>query len=88
MRLSGFEPSEHSLFKIHTHTTAQGFIFVNFDSAASPTITFTDQFGDDFDPSPTSTTGKVIGNEYSLFPNSGWEYDHTWESSIAGTNYN
>jgi hypothetical protein len=89
MNLLNFNPAEHSLFKIHTYVTAQGFIFVNFDSAPGPSITFTDQFGDVFDPMPTSATGKVIGNEYARMPPaSEWEYDHTWESSSTGTEYN
>jgi hypothetical protein len=87
--LPGFNPSEHSLFKIHTHVTAQGFIFINFDASPTPTIPFTTQFGDDFDPTPTSPTGAAIGNEYALFPAANsWTYDHTWPSSAAGTNYN
>lgn len=87
--LSDFKPEEHSLFKIHTHVTAQGFIFVNFDSSHTPSVSFIDQFGDDFDPTPISATGKVVGNEYTLFPpSSEWEYDHTWHSSSSGTEYN
>ena len=88
MKLLGFDPTDHALFKIHTHVTPQGFIFINFDSSPEPSISFADQFGDDFDPKPTSKTGSVIGNEYELFPNDGWEYDHSWESASAGTNYN
>lgn len=83
-----FNRAEHSLLKIHTHVTSQGFIFINFDSSPTPSITFTDQFGEDFDPTPTSTAGKVTGDEYALFHKSGWEYDHTWESSAFGTNFN
>ncbi|KAG4439938.1 hypothetical protein IFR05_004564 [Cadophora sp. M221] len=87
--LTSFDPSTHSLFKIHTHITAQGFIFVNFDASPTPSITFTSQFGDDFDPCPPSPAGKVIGNEYALLPTpSEWTYDHTWHSSSIGTNYN
>lgn len=85
MNLPGFNPSEHSLFKIHTHVTTQGFIFVNFDASSTPSIPFASQFGDDFDAGPSSPTG----NEYALFPNPAeWTYDHTWKSSTAGTNYN
>jgi hypothetical protein len=52
-------------------------------------MSFTSQFGEDFDPNPTSATGKVIGDEYTLLPPaSEWEYDHIWESSSAGTNFN
>ncbi|RFU28649.1 hypothetical protein B7463_g7676, partial [Scytalidium lignicola] len=88
MNLPGFDPAEHSLFRIHTHVTSQGFIFINFDASSTPEISFVDQFGDDFDPTPKSETGKAIGDEYHLFPKEGWEYDHTWESASAGTKFN
>jgi len=86
--LPDFDPKAHSLFKIHTHITPQGFIFVNFDSRDTPAVSFEEQFGDDFEPLPQSQTGKEIGNEFALFPNDGWEYDHTWNSSVAGTEFN
>jgi phenylpropionate dioxygenase-like ring-hydroxylating dioxygenase large terminal subunit len=89
MNLPNFDPAEHSLFRVHTHVTAQGFIFVNFDSSPTPLISFTDQFGDDFDPNPTSATGKIIGDEYALLePPSEWAYDHTFESAPSGTAFN
>jgi len=88
MNLPNFDPAEHSLFKIHSHTTSQGFIFVNFDASDTPHVPFADQFGDDFEPLPTSEAGKLVGDEYELFPNHGWEYDHTWESAQAGTKFN
>lgn len=88
MNLPGFDPKEHSLFKVHTHVTAQGFIFVNFDASETPGTSFSDQFGDDFDPHPSSETGKAIGDEYELFPRDGWQYDHTWESAQVDTKYN
>lgn len=86
--LPDFERAEHSLFKIHTHITSQGFIFVNFDAREEPSTSFADQFGDYFDPSPKSATGKVIGDEFALFAPDEYEYDHTWNSSVAGTKYN
>ncbi|KEF52615.1 uncharacterized protein A1O9_11458 [Exophiala aquamarina CBS 119918] len=87
--LADFEPQDHSLFKIHTHVTTQGFIFVNFDARETPAVSFEEQFGDDFDPTPTRQTGKEVGDEFSLFPPpSIWEYDHTWNSSVAGTEFN
>ncbi|EXJ73441.1 uncharacterized protein A1O5_03201 [Cladophialophora psammophila CBS 110553] len=86
--LPDFDPKQHSLFKIHTHVTAQGFIFVNFDARETPAVSFEEQFGDDFDPAPTTKTGREIGDEFALFPKDGWEYDHTWNSSVAGTEFN
>ncbi|KAK5551796.1 hypothetical protein LTR46_010153 [Exophiala xenobiotica] len=86
--LADFDPKAHSLFKIHTHVTPQGFIFVNFDARETPVVSFEEQFGDDFEPMPMAQTGKEIGDEFALFPNDGWEYDHTWNSSVAGTEFN
>lgn len=86
--LPDFEPKAHSLFKIHTHVTPQGFIFVNFDARETPAVSFEEQFGDDFEPMPTTQTGREIGDEFALFPNDGWEYDHTWNSSVGGTEFN
>ncbi|KIW69315.1 hypothetical protein PV04_05197 [Phialophora macrospora] len=87
-QLPDFDPKQHGLFKIHTHVTAQGFIFVNFDARETPAVSFEQQFGEDFEPMPKSDPGKEVGNEFELFPNSGWEYDHTWNSSVAGTEFN
>jgi phenylpropionate dioxygenase-like ring-hydroxylating dioxygenase large terminal subunit len=86
--LNDFDPKDNSLFKIHTHITAQGFIFVNFDARDTPAVSFEDQFGDDFDPMPKSKTGKEVGNEFALFEKDEYEYDHTWDSSVGGTKYN
>lgn len=86
--LADFDPRQHPLFKIHTHVTAQGFIFVNFDARHKPAVSFVDQFGDDFDPTPTSATGQVVGNEFALFAEDEYEYDHTWDSAVGGTKYN
>lgn len=87
-QLSDFDPKQHSLFEIHTHVTEQGFIFVNFDAREKPAVSFEDQFGDDFDPTPTAATGKVVGDEFALFAKDEYEYDHTWNSSVGGTKYN
>jgi phenylpropionate dioxygenase-like ring-hydroxylating dioxygenase large terminal subunit len=86
--LPDFDRAEHSLFRIHTHVTSQGFIFVNFDARDKPAVSFEDQFGDDFDPLPKAATGKIVGDEFSLFAKDEYEYDHTWNSSVAGTKYN
>lgn len=88
MNLGGFDPKQHSLFKIHTHVTTQGFIFVNFDARDKPAISFEEQFGDDFDPTPKAATGKVVGDEFALFAQDEYEYDHTWDSAVGGTKYN
>jgi hypothetical protein len=61
---------------------------VNFDARETPAVSFEEQFGDDFEPMPMAQTGKEIGDEFALFPNDGWEYDHTWNSSVAGTEFN
>lgn len=51
-------------------------------------MSFEEQFGESFHPTPRSRTGKVVGDEFPLFPEDGWEYDHTWNSSIVGTEFN
>lgn len=86
--LLDFDRAEHGLFRIHTHVTPQGFIFVNFDSRDKPAVSFEDQFGDDFDPMPKAATGRVIGDEFAMFAQDEYEYDHTWNNSIPGTKYN
>ena len=87
--LPDFSPAEHSLYKIHTHVTPQGFIFINFDASPTPSIPFENQFGDDFSPTPSSPSNtNTHVDEYELFSKDSWTYDHTWESSTAGTLYN
>lgn len=83
-----FDPTAHSLFRIHTHITAQGFIFINFDARETPGVSFTDQFGEDFTSSPKYQASKEVGDEFALFPCTGWTYDHTWSSALAATAYN
>jgi hypothetical protein len=68
---------------------------VNFDASPTPSIPFAKQFGDDFDPVPKPTPSrdhnqrqKLEIDDYELFEKDAWIYDHTWESSTAGTNYN
>src|ERR1700761_6425341 len=87
-QLPDFDPKQHGLFKIHTHVTAQGFIFVNFNARDVPAVSCEEQFGEDFEPMPKSGPGKEVGNEFELFPKDDWEYDHTWNSSVAGTEFN
>lgn len=61
---------------------------MNLDAEPTPTISFEDQFGDDFDENPIRPTGQVVGHEFAKLKKSGWEYDQTWNSSEAGTEYN
>ena len=37
---------------------------------------------------PKSGPGKEVGDEFALFPREGWGYDHTWNSSVAGAEFN
>ncbi|KAL5526169.1 hypothetical protein ACEPAG_7507 [Sanghuangporus baumii] len=41
--VEGFEKSANGLFKVHTHVTEQGFIFLNYDSSSTP-VPFEDHF--------------------------------------------
>jgi phenylpropionate dioxygenase-like ring-hydroxylating dioxygenase large terminal subunit len=89
MALEGFQSEDHGLFKVHTHITSHGFIFVNFDASPTPSVSFADQFGDDFDAKPQVTGEKAVGDDFNLFPDpSAWEYDHTWHSSEVDTKFN
>ena len=42
--VEGFDKVEHALFAIHTHTTPQGHIFINFDADEKPMVTFEEWF--------------------------------------------
>ena len=79
--LPDFNPKQHGLFKIHTHVTAQGFIFVNFDARETPAVSFEEQFGEDFEPMPRSGPGNEVGDEFALFSWDGWEYDREFSCS-------
>ena len=62
-----FDKSEYSLFKIHTHIDARGFLWVNFDSAQEPSISWDEQFeGVDLQP------------RLKNFDMENYVYDHTW----------
>lgn len=89
-KLPDFNRADHSLFSIHTHVTSQGFIFVNFDARSPPATSFTEQFGDDFNPNPTRTDSTTIGDEWALLPQGDghWVYDHTWSTKPFGTKFN
>jgi hypothetical protein len=83
--LPSFIPSQHSLFKIHTHIASQEFIFSNFAPSPTPGIPFSIQFDSDFDLTPTPTLSnpqyqnfnyKLEIDEYELFDKYGGVYDH------------
>ncbi|KAI5116935.1 hypothetical protein M0805_001493 [Coniferiporia weirii] len=42
-QVEGFDKSANGLFKVHTHVTAQGFIFLNFDASPTP-VPFEEHF--------------------------------------------
>jgi hypothetical protein len=50
-----FIPSQHLLFKIHTHIASREFIFINFAPSPTPSIPFSIQFDSDFDLTLTPT---------------------------------
>ena len=42
--VEGFDKSEYALFAIHTYTTGDGHIFVNFDADEIPSVSFEQWF--------------------------------------------
>ena len=65
--VEGFDKSEYGLFKIHTHIDKRGFIWVNFDAAATPSISW-EQMNKDVDNQP----------RLDEFDFSQYKYDHSW----------
>ena len=42
--VEGFDKSDYPLFAIHTYTTGNGHVFVNFDAEDSPSVSFEEWF--------------------------------------------
>ncbi|KAI5116936.1 hypothetical protein M0805_001494 [Coniferiporia weirii] len=61
----GFEKSANSLFKVHTHVTPQGFIFLNFDASPTP-VSFEEHFGQ-------------LPNEWKNFNKDNYTYAYSWQ---------
>lgn len=66
-QVEDFDKKDYPLFKVHTHIDSLGFIFVNLDSAETPTMSWEEQFGG------VDTQDRL--RHYNL---DDYEYDHTW----------
>lgn len=62
-----FDKSQYSLYKLHLHIDAGGFIWVNLDAAKTPTISWEEQFG-----------GVDTQQRLQNFDMKDYVYDHTW----------
>ncbi|KAF2100273.1 Rieske domain-containing protein [Rhizodiscina lignyota] len=81
--IEGFDKSEYSLFKIHTHIDKRGFIWVNFDTAKTPSVPW-EQMNKDVDSQP----------RLDEFDFTQYKYDHSWSMpgefnwKLISDNYN
>ncbi|THH05920.1 hypothetical protein EW145_g4448 [Phellinidium pouzarii] len=64
--VSGFDKSANGLFKVHTHVTSQGFIFLNFDASPTP-VSFEEHFGQ-------------LPNEWRNFNQDNYTYAYSWQA--------
>ncbi|TDL15448.1 ISP domain-containing protein [Rickenella mellea] len=62
----GFDKTENGLFKVHTHVTPQGFIFLNFDASPNP-VPFEEHFGQ-------------LPSEWTGFNSDDYEYSYSWQA--------
>lgn len=66
--LQGFNKDSNSLFRIHVHIDALGFIWINLDSETTPSVSWEDDFeGVDRQP------------RFGKFDLSEYHFDHQWE---------
>jgi phenylpropionate dioxygenase-like ring-hydroxylating dioxygenase large terminal subunit len=63
-----FDKQEFSLYKVHLHTDEFGFLWVNLDSAQTPTVSWEEQFKE-----VDSQAGRL--NRFNF---DDYVYDHTW----------
>ncbi|EJD06367.1 ISP domain-containing protein [Fomitiporia mediterranea MF3/22] len=61
----GFDKKANGLFKVHTHVTQQGFIFINFDASPNP-VAFDDYFG-------------RLPYEWRNFDKNNYTYAYSWK---------
>lgn len=81
--LEGFDKSQNSLFPIHVHIDANGFIWINLDGKSTPDVAW----NEDFEGVDTQEKLKEFNFE-------DYEFDHCWEQEgpynwkILAENYN
>ncbi|KAL5526168.1 hypothetical protein ACEPAG_7506 [Sanghuangporus baumii] len=62
----GFDKKANGLFKVHTHVTPQGFIFINFDASPNP-VPFEEHFGQ-------------LPHEWRHFNKDDYTYAYSWQA--------
>ncbi|KAF4815601.1 Carnitine monooxygenase oxygenase subunit [Colletotrichum siamense] len=81
--MPNFDKSQNGLFPVHVHIDAVGFIWVNLDSAKTPSVAWEDDF-----------LGGDTQTRYSQFDFDDYDYDHSWQIDadynwkLAADNYN
>lgn len=81
--LEDFDKNKNGLLPIHSHIDANGFIWVNLDSAPKPEISWEDDF-----------EGIDLHSRFQSFNLDEYEFDHTWETEgdfnwkVLADNYN
>ncbi|KAJ5129050.1 hypothetical protein N7448_002763 [Penicillium atrosanguineum] len=81
--LEDFDKNKNGLLPIHSHIDANGFIWVNLDSAPKPEISWEDDF-----------KGIDLQSRFQDFNLEDYEFNHTWETEgnfnwkVLADNYN
>ncbi|OQD68846.1 hypothetical protein PENDEC_c030G03409 [Penicillium decumbens] len=70
--LEDFDKNKNGLLPIHVHIDANGFIWVNLDSAPKPEISWEDDF-----------KGIDLHSRFQDFDLEDYQFDHTWETEGA-----
>lgn len=65
--VEGFDKSDFSLWKVHTHIDTRGFLWVNLDGSEMPTLSWEEQF-----------SGVDKQDRLGDFDMDNYIYDHTW----------
>lgn len=68
--IAGFDKSKNSLFGIHVHVDTLGFIWINFDAADEPEVSWTEDFA-----------GVDVQERLAGFDPSEYRFDHQWSQT-------
>ncbi|KAJ6104805.1 hypothetical protein N7523_011125 [Penicillium sp. IBT 18751x] len=81
--LEDFDKNKNGLLPIHSHIDANGFIWVNLDSAVKPEISWEEEF-----------KGIDLQSQFQDFNSQDYDFSHTWETEgdfnwkVLAENYN
>lgn len=65
--VAGFQKENHSLFPVHVHVDALGFVWVNLDASTTPAVAWEDDF-----------EGVDNQERFKSFDFSQYKFDHIW----------